>query len=170
MSPEEKKSPRHGVSSRAAIGKHPLHPVLVDFPIAFLIAALLTDLLYWRTGTAQWADFSFYLTLAGWLGGLLAVATGLIDFLTIERARTLSAGWLHFLAADLAIFISTFNLVARLPDHQGAVLPAGLAYSGVVALLLVIAGGLGGQLVFHRWIGVYGLEQGQAEEEKEGDG
>lgn len=169
MAPEEKRSLKQGVSSRAAIGEHPLHPVLVDFPIAFLTAALLTDLLYWRTGTAQWADFSFWLILGGWLGGLFAVATGLIDFLSIERARTLSAGWLHFLATDLAIFISTFNLVARLPDHQGAVLPAGLVHSGVVAVLLVIAGGLGGQLVFHHWIGVYGLEEGQAEEEKGGD-
>jgi uncharacterized membrane protein len=144
------------------------HPVLVDFPVAFLIAALLTDLLYWRTGAAQWADFSFWLILAGWLGGLLAIATGLLDFLSIERARTLSTGWLHFLFADLAIFISTFNLIVRLPDHQGAVLFAGLAYSAVVAVLLVIAGGLGGQLVFRYLIGVYGLEQGQ-EQENEAD-
>ena len=166
MSPEENKSPKQGISSRISIGKHPLHPVLVDFPIAFLIAALLTDLLYWRTGAAQWADFSFWLILAGWLGGLLAVATGLIDFLGIERARALSTGWLHFLATDLAVFISTFNLITRLPDHQAAVLPAGLAYSGVVAVLLVFASGLGGQLVFHYFIGVYGQEEGQAEENK----
>jgi uncharacterized membrane protein len=168
MSPEEHRSLNQSVSTRAAIGKHPLHPVLVDFPIAFLTAALLTDFLYWRTGTAQWADFSFYLILAGWLGGLFAVATGLIDFLSIERARTLPAGWLHFLATDLAVFITTFNLIARLPDHPDAVLPAGLAYSGVVAVVLVIASNLGGQLVLRHWIGVYGPEQGQAEE-KEGD-
>ncbi len=142
------------------IGKSPLHPVLVDFPIAFLTAALLTDLLYWRTGAAQWADFSFWLILAGWLSGLLAVATGLIDFLSIERARTLSTGWLHFLATDLAIFISTFNLIERLSDHQGGVLFTGLAYSTVVAVLLIIASGLGGQLVFRHMIGIYGLEGG----------
>ena len=164
MSPEESRYLKTGNFSRAAIGTHPLHPVLVDFPIVFLISALLTDLLYWWTGAAQWADFSFWLILAGWIGGLLAVATGLIDFLSIERARTLSTGWLHFLATDLAIFISTFNLIARLPDHQGAVLFTGLAYSAVVAVSLIIAGGLGGQLVFHHLIGVYGLEQGQARE------
>lgn len=147
--------------SRAAIGKYPLHPVLVDFPIVFLISALLTDLLYWWTGTVQWADFSFWLILAGWLGGLFAIATGLIDFLSMARARALSTGWLHFLLADLTIFISTFNLIIRLPDHQGAVLFAGLAYSTVAAVLLVIAGSLGGQLVFHHWIGLYGLEEGQ---------
>ena len=161
MSPEEDNSRKRAVSSKAAIGKRPLHPLLVDFPIAFLIAALLTDLLYWRTGATQWADFSFYLILAGWLIGLLAITTGLIDFLSIRQARALSAGWLHFLATDLAIFISTFNLIARLPDHQEAVLFTGLAYSVVVAVLLVIASGLGGQLVFRHGIGVYGLEEGQ---------
>ena len=142
--------------------------MLVDFPIAFLTAALLTDLLYWRTGAAQWADFSFWLILGGWLSGLLAVATGLIDFLSSERARNLSTGWLHFLATDLAIFISTFNLIERLPDHQGGVLFAGLVYSAVVAGLLIIASSLGGQLVFRHMIGVYGLEEEQAAE-KEAD-
>jgi uncharacterized membrane protein len=155
-----------GDFSRATVGKHPLHPVLVEFPIVFLISALLTDLLYWWTGAAQWADFSFWLILAGWLGGLLAIATGLIDFLCIARARALSTGWLHFLLADLAVFISTFNLIVRLPDHQGAVLFAGLAYSAVVAVLLVIASGLGGQMVFRHLIGVFGPEQGQSEEKE----
>jgi uncharacterized membrane protein len=166
MSPEEEKLRKRAVSSKAAIGKRPLHPLLVDFPIAFLIAALLTDLLYWRTGVAQWADFSFYLILAGWLIGLLAITTGLIDFLSIRQARALSTGWLHFLAADLAIFISTFNLIVRLPDHPGAVLFSGLAYSTVVAVLLVIASGLGGQLVFRHGIGVYGLEEEQTVEKE----
>jgi uncharacterized membrane protein len=166
MSPEQSRSLKPGNFSRAAIGKHPLHPILVDFPIVFLISALLTDLLYWRTGAAQWADFSFWLILAGWLGGVLAIATGLIDFLSIAPARALSTGWLHFLLADLAVFISTFNLIARLPDHQGAVLFAGLASSAVTAMLLVIASNMGGQLVFRHLIGVFGLEEGQTEEKE----
>lgn len=36
-----------GVPSRAAIAGHPIHPALIPFPIAFLIAALATDLGYW---------------------------------------------------------------------------------------------------------------------------
>ncbi len=155
--------------SRAVIGKRIVHPILVDFPIAFLTAALLTDLLFWWTGRAEWADFSFWLILAGWLGGLLAVAAGLIDFLSIERARSMSTGWLHFLTGDLAIFISTFSLIERLPDRQGGVLFAGLAYSAMVTVLLIIAGGLGGELVFRHWIGIYGLYEEQTEEKRSGE-
>jgi uncharacterized membrane protein len=70
MSPEEERSRKHTVLSGAVIGKRPLHPMLVDLPIAFLTAALLTDLLYFRIRAAQWADFSFWLILAGWLSGL----------------------------------------------------------------------------------------------------
>jgi uncharacterized membrane protein len=163
MTPRQQTAP-----NRAAIRKLPLHPMLVDFPIAFLGAALITDLLYWRTGAAQWTDFSFWLILAGWLGGLLAVTTGLIDFLSNSRVRTLSTGWLHFLTADLAIFISTFNLITRMADHQGAVLFTGLVYSAAVFILLIIAGRLGGQLVFHHRIGVYNPEKRQGQD-KEAD-
>lgn len=146
--------------------KRLLHPILVDFPIVFLTSAFLADLLFWRTASAQWADFSFWLILAGWLSGLLAVATGLLDFLSSGQARSLTIGWLHFLLADIAIFISTFNLILRLPDHQGSVLFTGLVYSSVVAVLLVIASNLGGRLVFRHMIGVYGLEQEKAGEKK----
>lgn len=147
-----------GVPSTVAFKKHPLHPAIVDFPIAFLTAALVTDLLFWRTSQAYWAEFSFWLILAGWLTGGLGVITGLIDFLTLERARALTAGWLHFLLADLAVFITTFNLISRLYDRQEKIVFTGLGMSALVALTLFITGYLGGRLVFRHRIGVYGLE------------
>jgi len=146
-------SPTH---STVAIGRHPLHPALVDFPIALLTAALVTDLLFWWTGSPDWASFSFWLILAGFLSGLVAFLTGLVDFLTMARARQVTAGWVHFLVTDLALFLTTFNLATRLDDRQGAVLFAGLALSLVVALLLLVGGYAGGRLVFAHRIGVYG--------------
>ena len=137
-----------------AIGGHPLHPALVDFPIALLTAALATDLLFWWTGSPAWASFSFWLILAGLLTGFVAFLTGLVDFLTIERARRTTAGWVHFLVTDLALFISTLNLAARLDERQGAVLFAGLAFSAAVTLLLLAGGYAGGRLVFRHAIGV----------------
>jgi uncharacterized membrane protein len=148
-----------------AIRKILIHPALVGFPITFLTSALATDFLFWATGASQWADFSFWLILAGWLAGLAGILTGLIDFLTIERARSLTAGWLHFLSADLAIFITTFNLIARWPDHQAPVLFTGIVFSGIAAALLVVAGNLGGRLVFRHRIGLDAPEV-QAEEER----
>lgn len=145
--------------STVSIGNHPLHPALVDFPLAFLTAALLSDLLFWWSGRAHWAEFSFWLILGGLLSGLLAFLTGLVDFLTINRARQTTVGWIHFLVTDLALFLSTFNLVARLGDRQDSILFVGVGFSLVVTILLLVAGYSGGRLVFRYRIGTYGYEE-----------
>lgn len=50
-----------GVPSTVAIAGHPLHPLTVIFPIAFLAAALGTDLGYWLTEDFFWARASLWL-------------------------------------------------------------------------------------------------------------
>lgn len=154
------KTSRLPAPSTVSFRGHPLHPSLTHFPIALLTAALAADLLYWRTGSPEWASFSFWLILAGLVIGLLAFLAGLVDFLTIPRARQTTAGWLHFLTTDLALFLSTFNLAARLDDRQGAVLFAGLGLSAAVALLLLAGGYTGGRLVFRHGVGVHKVEGG----------
>lgn len=150
---------RRGVSSTVAIRKHPIHPAIVDFPIALFSAALVSDVLFWRTGGSHWAEFSFWLILGGWLTGGAALVTGLIDFLTIAPARAHPSGWLHFLLNDLAIFLSTFNLIGRLDDRQDSTVFSGLGMSAMVAALLLAGGYFGGRLVFKYMIGVYGSEE-----------
>ena len=153
-----------GSVSTVAVRKHPIHPAIVDFPIALLSAALVSDLLFWRTGESHWAEFSFWLILSGWLTGGIALVTGLIDFLTIARARTHPAGWLHFLLNDLAIFLSTFNLIGRLDERQDPIVFSGLALSALAAALLLAGGYFGGRLVFRYLIGVYGTEETHEDE------
>lgn len=142
--------------STVAIRKHPLHPAIVDFPIAFYTAALFTDFAFWSTGDAMWAEFSFWLVAAGLLTGVVAFLTGLVEFMTIRRARTHLSGWLHFLLTDLAVFLSVFNLISRLYDRQGSLLFTGLGLSASTALSVLVAGFWGGRLVFRNRIGVYG--------------
>ncbi|MGY4421796.1 putative membrane protein [Bradyrhizobium sp. JR6.1] len=60
---------------------HPLHPMLVPFPIACFVGTLVTDITYWRTAEMMWADFSAWLLFAGLIMGGLAAIAGLIDFL-----------------------------------------------------------------------------------------
>jgi uncharacterized membrane protein len=145
-----------GVPSSVAIRKHPLHPAIVGFPIAFLTAPVITDLLFWQSNDRLWADFSFWLILGGWLTGIGSVLTGLIDFLTIKRARTLKEGWIHFILSDLAVFLATFNLLGRLEDRSGFILFAGLGLSVLISVSLVAGSFFGGRLVFRHLIGPYG--------------
>src|SRR4051794_18645797 len=93
---------RTGVPSTMAINGHPIHPMLVPFPVGFLVGALATDLAFWGIGDPFWSRASLWLLAAGFVMGALAAVIGLIDFLTIERARTGSTGWVHFIGNAIA--------------------------------------------------------------------
>jgi uncharacterized membrane protein len=143
-----------GVTSKASLAGHPLHPVMVVFPISFLVGALLTDILYWRLDDPFWARASLYLVAAGVITGLVAAVLGLVDFLTIQRVRSVAAGWLHFLGNLVAVGLSAVSWLLRANNVEGAVMPVGLALSAVVALLLLVTGWLGGELAFRYKVGV----------------
>ena len=141
-----------GTSSTAAIGGHPTHPLLVLFPIAFLVGALATDLAFWGTGDHFWARASAWLLAVGVIMGALAAGFGLIEFITISRVRSLVSGWVHFLGSAAATLIALWNLLYRTGnDPSVAVIPFGIILSAVVVVLFLVTGWLGGELVFrHR--------------------
>jgi uncharacterized membrane protein len=143
-----------GVRSTASIMGHPIHPMLVPFPIAFLVATLATDLVFWGTGDAFWARASEWLVGAGVAMGGLAAVFGLIDFLTIDRARVGHTGWVHFLGNLAAVVLSLLSLLLRIGDSAAAVLPGGLILSFVVVGILLVTGWMGGELAYRFKIGV----------------
>lgn len=144
-----------GTPSTAAIGGHPIHPMLVVFPIAFLVGTLATDLAFWRTADLFWALASEWLLIAGVIMGALAAVAGLIEFLTIRRIRSLAAGWVHFLGNAAAILIALWNLLHRLgSDPSVTIVPYGIILSAIVVAFLLVTGWLGGELVFRHRIGI----------------
>jgi len=142
-----------GVPSTAAIAGHPIHPVLVTFPIAFLVGGLASDLAYWQTDDTFWARASLWLIATGVVTGLFAAIFGFIDFVTIRRARS-AVGWIHFLGNLTAVLLSAVSVLLRLGSVEGAVMPWGLGLSALVALILLVTGWLGGELTFRYKIGV----------------
>ena len=145
----------HGTPSTAAVGGHPIHPMLVVFPIAFLAGALATDLAFWGTGDNFWARASVSLLAAGVIMGVLAAVAALIGFIAITRVRSLAAGWVHFLGNAAAILIALGILLYRTEsDPSAAVVPFGIILSAVVVALFLVTGWLGGELVFRHRIGI----------------
>jgi uncharacterized membrane protein len=142
-----------GVRSTASINGHPIHPMLVPFPIAFLVGALATDLAAMGTGDPFWPAASKWLLGAGLVMGALAAVFGLIDFLTISRARTGHAGWVHFLGNATALVLALVNLLLRL-GQAGPATGGELALSVIVVLVLLVTGWLGGELAYRYKIGV----------------
>jgi uncharacterized membrane protein len=155
--PERAAGPREvGTPSRVAILGHPLHAVLIVFPIAFLIGALGSDLGFWLTGDAFWARASHWLLGAGVVTAALAGLVGLTDFLTIRRVRRLREAWYHFLGNAALMVLALANYLLRFGDQQDAVVPVGFLLSALTALGLMVTGYLGGRLAHHHLIGVRG--------------
>lgn len=145
-----------GVPSTVAIAGHPLHPLLVTFPIAFLTGALGTDVGYWLTGDSFWARASFWLIGAGIVSGLVAAATGMSDFVRIDRVREHSAGWAHMTGNVAALSLSAANFWLRWNNQTNAILPVGLILSLIVATLIAITGWYGAELIYRHKVAVIG--------------
>jgi FtsP/CotA-like multicopper oxidase with cupredoxin domain/uncharacterized membrane protein len=145
-----------GVPSTAAIAGHPIHPMLIPFPIAFLLAAFVSDVGFWWTGDPFWARASLWLVGVGFLTGVAAAVFGLIDFWTIERAREHRIGWVHAIGNGAVLVLALASVLLRRGDPVAAVVPWGLTLTGVIAILLVVTGWAGGDLAHRHLIGVTG--------------
>jgi len=140
------------MASRASIGGHPIHPMLIPFPIGLLVFSLIADLIYLWRGNPVWENYiAFYTLLGGIIGAAAAAVPGLIDWATMTDPATVKiANWhARVNIVGLLIFIASFYLrtssgaqwITSVPS-----LPIVLSAIGVVGL--TIAGWLGGELVF----------------------
>lgn len=140
--------------STAKIAGHPLHPMLVPFPIAFFAGTLAADLAFWKTGDAFWFLATEWLLGAGIVMALLAAVAGFTDFLGDQRIRELSVAWWHFLGNLLVVLVEAFNLYRRYEIGPDAVIPTGLLLSLGAVLVLLVNGWLGWEMVYRKHVGV----------------
>ena len=144
--------------STAKIMGHPIHPMLVAFPIAFLYGALGFDaagrLADWPGG---WSTASRWLLGAGLVGAALAAVAGLADFAGDRRIRQLSDAWAHMVGNVVVVLIEAANLLLRLGGE--GVSTTGVVLSGISVALLAFTGWKGGELVFRHGVGVHGGER-----------
>lgn len=145
-----------GVVSSVAIAGHPLHPLIVTFPIAFLSSAPLADIAFGLTKDPFWAQAAFWLLLGGFLTSLVAAATGLMDFFKVERVRKRSAGWAHMVLNIASMLLTVVNLALRWGNPTGAIYPTGVIISSLVAILLGLSGWYGAELVYRHKVAVIG--------------
>src|SRR5436305_502622 len=114
--------------SRASISSHPIHPMLVAFPIALFITSFVFDVLSAAASNAQFAAAAWYCAIAGLIGGAAAAVPGAIDLFTVVppnssgKKRGLLHGGLN--ACVLALFIA-------MAAHRGssAATPDGLSFA-----------------------------------------
>lgn len=140
--------------STAAIGGHPLHGMFMPVPIICFIGAFITDLVYWKTANMMWADVSAWLITAGLLVAILVVIAGLIDFFCDRRIRAMRSARIYGVGYALGLILSIFNAFIHSRDAYTSVVPTGLVLSGLVVLIVLVAGWNGAALVYRDRVGV----------------
>jgi uncharacterized membrane protein len=145
----------------AAIGRHPIHPMLVPLPIGLLVGALLSDLAFWFSPNAMWATASLWLTAAGLVAGIGAAIAGLTDFFGSQAIRDLYHARYHLAGNLVVLALAALSVVLRASSGPAdAVLPWGLPISIAVVALLGYTGWHGGEMVFGHGVGMRPHEHG----------
>lgn len=144
----------HDLDSRIALFGHPIHAMLVAFPIAGAFAIAFCDVACWWTGEYFWARAGLWASGGAFGMGCLAAVSGLAELLLVPGVRQRAAAWSHAVAAMGLIAIVGANWYARFVDPVGAILPWGLLLSWLSLLMVGITGWHGGKLVFEHQVGV----------------
>ena len=142
------------MDSRAKLFGHPIHQMLIVFPLGLLATALAFDIASFVTGAGYWSEIAYWMILAGLVGGLAAAPFGLIDWLAIPSdTRAKRVGALHGLGnlVVVALYALSAFLRSDAPAQPDAIALACAFGGGALAL---VTGWLGGELVDRLAVGV----------------
>ena len=140
--------------SKAQIKGHPIHPILVGFPIAFFMGTLLFDILAQINERPAFSTLAYYLGIMGIVSALITAIPGFIDYLfTIPpKSSGKKRGAQHGLINVTVVVLFTIAWFYRKGEDASVGLILALETVGVIGLF--ISGWLGGTLVFRNQIGV----------------
>ena len=142
------------MESKARLLGHPIHQMLIVFPLGLLTTAIVFDVIHLATHTPLWSTISYWMIAAGIIGGLVAAIFGVIDWVAIPRGtRAYRLGLLHGLGNVCLVLLFALSWWLRRPDPGSP---------SVFAIVLVVLGGalslvtgwIGGELVDRLGVGV----------------
>ena len=142
------------MESRAKLFGHPIHQMLIVFPLGLLATALVFDAVGLFTGVGFWSELAYWMIAAGIVSGLLAAPFGLIDWLAIPGGtRAKRVGALHGAGNVVVLFLYLVSWLMRsgtpAAPETSAIVPAFLGGG-----LAMVTGWLGGELVDRLAVGV----------------
>jgi uncharacterized membrane protein len=133
---------------------HPVHPMLIAFPLGLLPAAVACDIIFLVNARAHWAHMAYWLIAAGVISGVIAAVFGFADWFALEGGtRAKRIGLFHSVVNEimLVLFAVSWWLRRGNPDAP----PMTAIVIGIVALLFgLVAAWLGGELVYRMSVGV----------------
>jgi uncharacterized membrane protein len=133
---------------------HPVHPMLIVFPLGLLATAVVFDLVALSLAQGYWSEIAYWMIAPGILTGLLAAPFGFVDWRAIPSGtRAKRVGALHGLGNVLVVLLFAGSWLLR-RDAPAAPEPLALALSFGGGILALGTGWLGGELVERLSVGV----------------
>jgi uncharacterized membrane protein len=144
------------MESKVSIGGHPIHPMLIPFPLALWSTSFAVDILFYFTRHATLLVIAKFMIAAGCLAAVAAAIPGIIDWLAIKDGEVKRVANWHARLNIAALVIFAISLFLRMGNYSHLVgrrltIPFLLSLVGVI--LIVISGWLGGELVFRYGVG-----------------
>jgi uncharacterized membrane protein len=141
------------METRATVAEHPVHPMLIPFPIALWIFSLASDLIYlFGFGGPVWKDIALYTMVGGIVGGVAAAIPGYIDYRSLSDPVIVRVAQMHMIINVALIILFTIDAGLRILNGTEALLPVFLSVLGVAGL--GVSGWLGGELVYVQGVAV----------------
>jgi nitrite reductase/ring-hydroxylating ferredoxin subunit/uncharacterized membrane protein len=137
--------------------KHPLHPMIVHFPISLFLLSFILDLASVIIGDRPaLVQAAFYSMTLGVITALLAAVPGFVDYSEIRNdnpARRIGA--YHMVLNLVVVALYALNLGFRYGDLEAPHTPVfPLILSLLAIIILSVSGYLGGMLIYDEGIGV----------------
>jgi uncharacterized membrane protein len=145
------------MESKFKVFGHGAHPILIVFPLGLLATSVIFDVIYFATGNGQFSVVSYWMIIAGIIGGLVAAVPGFVDWLAIPKGtRAKRVGLLHAVGNDIVLLLFAISWWMR-RDNPPEYRPDTIAFllSAIAFLLSMATGWLGGELVERLGMGVH---------------
>jgi uncharacterized membrane protein len=142
------------MSSPAKLLGHPIHQILIVFPVGLLITGEIFDVVRIVSGNPFWGTIAYWMIGPGIIGGLVAAVFGYVDLQSIPLGtRAKKVGFFHGVGNVIVVALFGISWLLRRPDPGH---PSGLAATLTIAgvALLAVTGWLGGELVNRLGVGV----------------
>jgi uncharacterized membrane protein len=142
------------MEARAKLMGHPIHQMLIVFPVGLLGMSVIFDLVYFVTNEQIFEVVAYWMMIAGIVGGLVAAPFGLADWTKIPKdTRAKRVGAVHGLGNVVVLLLFVGSVLLRGDAMAPPSTAAYLCSFAGLALALVTAW-LGGELVNQLGVGV----------------
>jgi uncharacterized membrane protein len=158
------------MQSKVKILGHPLHPMLVPFPVAFYTATMLCCFVYAHTDNTFWFRVAFVANCAAIVTAIIAMLPGLIDWLYISEGTDAKATGLKHMVANvfcLGFFVTSAIVMYTNFSFAHPPIQTNIFLTCIGFLIMLYAGFKGWRLVQTHHVGIDPISNEEVDEQIE---